>query len=560
MPHVNEPGMQVPDRPQCDPDKIRIIHVGMGASGLLAAHKAKKMLSNYELVCYEKNDTVGGTWVSHTYTFPFEPNPDWSGYYAYAPEIQEYFMRFYKKHNLEPFVVLGTEVVAAEWHDLEGKWQIQLKRKDGTTFEDTCNVLINGSGVLTKWKWPAIDGVHDFQGVLAHSAYWPQDLDWTDKRVAVIGTGSSSIQMVPKLAATASSVTVFMRKPTYIAPQFGANITNKEADPDAMDPAAAGKHQYTEKEKQRFRDYPDYHLDYRKKVEGSIVGGWDMFNKGTDLNVRVREFMQNQMRDRLGDRDDLKEKIIPTWSPGCRRLTPGECYLEALIQKNVTCKFDGIDSVNASGLRTGKGEQVDIEILVCATGFNVQYLPHFRIVGLGGQVMQDQTTPNVYASIAAPGFPNYFVINGPRGNWGQGCALPSHETQMEYILQCCRKMQEDQIKSMHPKEKITTHLNEYEDAWHKKVCSAHSIWSEDCKSWYKDNTINGRIHIWPGSLLHHLKYLKRPRYEHYEIDYKDPDNIFAFLGNGRTIGQVKYGAEAPVPYIRNDEDAPWDVE
>ncbi|KAK3066531.1 hypothetical protein LTR53_017084, partial [Teratosphaeriaceae sp. CCFEE 6253] len=281
MPHVNEPEMHVPDRPQCDPDRIRIIHVGMGASGMLAAHKAKKMLSNYELVCYEKNDTYENRYPgcacdipAHTYTFPFDPNPNWSGYYAYAPEIQEYFLRFYKKHNLKPFVVLGTEVVSAEWHDLEGQYHVQLKRKDGTTFEDTCNVLINGSGVLTKWKWPAIDGLHDFKGTLAHSAYWKLTPDdWKDKRVAVIGTGSSSIQMLPHLAATAASVTVSMRNQTYIAPQFGASTTNEAADPEAMNPAAAGKHQYTEKEKQRFREDPEYHLEYRKKVEGSIVGG-----------------------------------------------------------------------------------------------------------------------------------------------------------------------------------------------------------------------------------------------------------------------------------------------
>ncbi|KAK3094291.1 hypothetical protein LTR53_019450, partial [Teratosphaeriaceae sp. CCFEE 6253] len=116
--------------------------------------------------------------------------------------------------------------------------------------------------------------------------------------------------------------------------------------------------------------------------------------------------MQDQMRARLGDREDLKEKIIPAWSPGCRRLTPGEGYLEALIRENVTCNFDGIESVNATGLRTGKGEQVDVDVLACATGFDVQYLPHFRVVGLGGQVMQEQREPNIYASIAAPGFPN----------------------------------------------------------------------------------------------------------------------------------------------------------
>jgi cation diffusion facilitator CzcD-associated flavoprotein CzcO len=262
---------------------------------------------------------------AHTYTFPFDPNPNWSGYYAYAPEIQEYFLRFYEKHDLSPFVVLRTEVLSAEWHDLEGQWHVRLRRTtDGSIFEDKCNVLINGSGVLTKWKWPDIDGLHDFKGTLAHSAAWPKDLDWSGKRVAVIGTGSSSIQMLPHLAKTAENVTVFMRNQTYIAPQFGANITNTDADPDAKDPAAAGKHLYTEKEKQRFREDPEYHLEYRKRVEGAIVGGWDMFYRGTELNGMVRKGMQEQMRSRLGDREDLKEKIIPSWSPGCRRLTPGE--------------------------------------------------------------------------------------------------------------------------------------------------------------------------------------------------------------------------------------------
>lgn len=198
--------------------------------------------------------------------------------------------------------------------------------------------------------------------------------------------------------------------------------------------------------------------------------------------------MQDSMKQRLAHRDDLKEKIIPTWSPGCRRLTPGDGYLEALIRDNVECEFEDIVRITDTGLETVAGKLIEVDILVCATGFNVQYIPHFKITGIGGQVMQDNPEPNVYASIAAPGYPNYFVINGPRcvrqtqklkktigilivrrGNWGQGCALPSHEVQMEYILQCCRKMQEDQIKSMEPKQNITTQLNLYMDAWHTKV-------------------------------------------------------------------------------------------
>lgn len=463
---------------------------------------------------------------------------------------------FYQEHNLEPFVVLNTEIISATWDQLSGKWEVELRRKDDSTFTDTCNVLINGSGVLTKWKWPDIAGLHGFKGQIAHSANWPQNLDWKDKKVAVIGTGSSSIQMVPQIAKTAASLAVFMRNQTYIAPQFATNVSNREADPDAQDPQAAGKHQYTEKEKQRFRDDPKYHLDYVTRVEKSIVGGWEMFYRGSELNLAAKKHMQDSMAARLGDRDDLKKHFIPEWSPGCRRLTPGEGYLEALILPNVNCVFEGISKITPNGIQTVDGAIHEVDILACATGFHVQYLPHYKITGTEGQVMQDQTEPNVYGSIAAPGFPNYFVINGPRGNWGQGCTLPSHESQMEYILQCCRKMQEDQIKCMEPKQSVTTQLNLYMDAWHRK----HSIWAEDCKSWYKENKPDGRVHIWPGSLLHHLKFMRHPRYEHYEITYRDPDNIWAFLGNGRTISQVKYGPDAPVPYIRNDEDQPWDIE
>ena len=230
---------------------------------------------------------------AHTYTFPSEPNPDWSEFYAGRKEIQANFLRFYEKYDLAPFVVLNTEVLQAEWHDLEGLWHVTLKRRDGSSFIDKCNVIINGSGVLTKWKWPDIKGLHDFKGVLAHSANWPEELKWNGKRVAVIGTGSSSIQMVPIIRQTASSLHVMMRNNTYIAPPFGASISNKEADPEAADPAAAGKHKYTEKEKQRFRDDPDYHLKYRSTIERQIAnGGWDMFNRGSELNIFVKGAMQ----------------------------------------------------------------------------------------------------------------------------------------------------------------------------------------------------------------------------------------------------------------------------
>ena len=513
---------------------------------------------------------IGGTWwenrypgcacdiPAHTYTFPFEPNPEWSGYYSYSDEIQEYMLKFAKKYGVEKYIQLSTEVVSATWDEEKSNWTVDLKRKDSTTFTDTCDVIVNGSGVVNKWKWPVIEGLHDFQGVLAHSAAWDTKIDWAGKTIALIGTGSSSIQMLPKFAETAKHVSVFMRNKTYIGPQFGANVSNKEADPDAMEPNAAGKHQYTEKEKQRFRDDPDYLLKYRKDVERSVVGGFKMFYRGSELNIAAKKLMQDSMSTKLGDREDLKAHFIPEWSPGCRRLTPGEGYLESLCKENVSPVFDEIVKVTAAGVVTADGTEHKVDILACATGFNVQYLPHFRITGTDGQVMQDQKDPQVYASVGVPGFPNYFVVNGPRGNWGQGCILPSHEVQTEYIIQCCRKMQEDDIKSMAPRQDVTTQLNLYMDAWHRK----HSVWAEDCRSWYKDNKPDGRVHIWPGSLFHHLKFMKRPRFEHFELKYRDQSNIFAFLGNGVTITEERFegSPDLPVPYMRKDEDEIWDIE
>ncbi|ETI19779.1 hypothetical protein G647_08792 [Cladophialophora carrionii CBS 160.54] len=540
------------DYPQCAPQPLKIIHVGAGASGLLFAHKAEKLLKNYELICYDKNDAIGGTWYenrypgcacdipAHTYTFPFEPNPEWSGYYSYSDEIQTYMLNFAKKYGVEKYIQLSTEVVAATWDETPSKWTVELKRRDGSTFTDTCDVLVNGTGTVNKWKWSAIDGLHDFQGTLAHSANWDRSIDWKGKTVAVIGTGSSSIQMVPKLQETAAHVTVFTRNQTYIATPFAQTHVHGEGEAE-------------------FRADPEYLLNYRREVERSIVSLFRVFLRGTEESAMAKKHLQEDMAKRLGDRDDLKKRFIPEWSPGCRRLTPGEGYLEARIQDNMTCVFDDIVKVTPQGILTADGTERKCDILACAMGFHVAFLPHFRITGLGGQVMQDQETPNVYSSVAAPGFPNYFAVNGPRGNWGQGCILPSHEVHIGYMLQCCKKMQEDGVRwgdaqagRHHPDEPV-------------HGCVAYQAQrlgrGLPVVTLTQDNKLNGRVYIWPGSLFHHMKYMKRPRFEHYEMQYCDPTNVFAFLGNGLTITEEKFGPkDLPVPYIRLNEDEEWDIE
>lgn len=295
--------------------------------------------------------------------------------------------------------------------------------------------------------------------------------------------------MVPHIAKTASLLKVFMRNPTYIGPQIGASVSNKEADPDAMDPGAAGKHQYTEKEKQKFRDDNDYLLKYRSAVEKSVVGSFTMFFRGSQLNQAAKQMMQADMRQKLGKNEDLINRIIPDWSPGCRRLTPGEDYLESFSLPNVKPVHDAITKITPNGLMTADGTEHEVDIIACATGFDIAYLPHFKIQGTAGRLMRDGTERNVYSSVAVPGFPNYFIINGPRGNWGQGCVLASHETQIEYIMQLLKRIQEDSIANMDVKSTITNQLNDYMDAWHKK----NSIWAENCRSWYKVSPLSNDI-------------------------------------------------------------------
>ncbi|EXJ55397.1 hypothetical protein A1O7_08324 [Cladophialophora yegresii CBS 114405] len=217
---------EVLDQYQSQPRRLKIIHVGAGASGLLLAYKAQRQLRNYELICYEKNPTYGGTWYenkypgcacdipAHVYTYTFQPNTEWSGFYSGADEIEQYFRRFHDQHNLAPYIRLDSEVVSATWLEDAGELQVKVKNaaneNETTTITDRCNVLINGSGVVNKWKWPAIEGISSYKGTLAHSAKWDTSIDWQGKKVAVLGTGSSSIQMVPHLAKGKPLNTLFL--------------------------------------------------------------------------------------------------------------------------------------------------------------------------------------------------------------------------------------------------------------------------------------------------------------------------------------------------------------
>jgi hypothetical protein len=263
---------------------------------------------------------------------------------------------------------LNTKVVETRWDDNKGAWNmyepassyespltgfrtLEDQKTKQLTY-DWAHVFINGTGILNSWKWPDIEGLHSFQGPLMHSAKWDHGVDFEGKTVGVIGTGSTSVQIGPQLQKIAKNVEVYMRSPTWISPPFGASKSYSSCEQKqhglivqgALEGLRKGKpvdpgqrqYQFTEEDKKRFREDPDFYLRFRREIEAEINVLFGMYIQGSDLSKKFREIIIKEMHQRMGPgQEELKRFIVPKWSPGCWRISPADGYLEALVKENV---------------------------------------------------------------------------------------------------------------------------------------------------------------------------------------------------------------------------------
>jgi cation diffusion facilitator CzcD-associated flavoprotein CzcO len=257
---------------------------------------------------------------------------------------------------------------------------------------------------LNAWSWPNITGLQDFQGDLLHSADWKDGYSFAGKRVAVIGNGSSAIQIVPQLQKEAAHLVNYVRTPTYISAPFAEDLCK---EPGA-NPA------YTEEEKEEFRRNPAKLRQYRKSLAHSFNQFYSALLEGSEQNREARRRTVQMMKDRLKGRPDLVDKLIPDWSLGCRRLTPGNGYLESLTESNVTVTSNPIAEITETGILTGDGEHQKYDVIVCATGFDVSFKPRWLQVGRNGRSLADDWAEDAtsYFSICVSGHPNHFIFNG----------------------------------------------------------------------------------------------------------------------------------------------------
>jgi cation diffusion facilitator CzcD-associated flavoprotein CzcO len=289
---------------------------------------------------------------SHCYTWSFEPKTDWSATYASSKEIQQYFSDFATRHDLYKHIKLRQEVNDAVWNSTSAKWEIKvLNAETGEIQADSAHILINAGGILNAWRYPPIPGIKDYQGALVHSAAWDPNLSLEGKTVGLIGNGSSGIQILPAIKNAAKSLITFIREPTWVSPPIGQ-----------------GFKAYTLEDKARFAADPEYHLQIRREIESDMNKRFGLFHTGSTDQQETKAYMLMQMKEKLKN-PGLEKVLIPKWSVGCRRITPGTDYLESLSAPNVKVVYGEIDSITEKGCVV-EGQEHEVDVLICATGFD----------------------------------------------------------------------------------------------------------------------------------------------------------------------------------------------
>ncbi|KAL4865169.1 hypothetical protein BDV12DRAFT_211233 [Aspergillus spectabilis] len=539
VPTHDSTGYAIPPTPLGSRRPLRIIIIGFGAAGINLAHiLSHQTHKNTSIQCYDKNPEVGGTWFENrypgcacdipavNYQFSWAVKDDWKAFYAGAEEILGYFRDVVEVDDLGRFVKLDHWVQGARWDEEGGKWRVEVwpAGREEEVFYDEADVLINATGVLNHWKWPDVPGLERF-GNKVHTASWDSEIELEDKVVGVVGNGSSAVQIIPAIFPKVREVKTFIRSSTWITAGFAQRYAGENG----------ANFEYTEEQKQKFRDDPAEYLQYRKMVEQELNQRFKFIINGSEAQKEALVFAHAEMARKLNGREDLILKLVPTdYAVGCRRPTPGNGYLECLTDEKCSVSFERITEATAKGLVTEDGVHHDMDLLICATGFDVSFKPKFPIVGKGGLDLKDAWAkqPDTYLSATIPQFPNYFMINGPFGPYGHGSILPIIEVITRYIEKFITKLARENIKSFYPKQEAVDEFRR-----HRELFLLRTAWSSPCRSWFKGGTVDGPIMMWPGSRLHFFEALAEPRYEDYEWEYQ-LNNRFSYFGNGFSQREV----------------------
>lgn len=425
----------------------------------------------------------------------------------------------------------------ATWDATRALWRVFIG--DTTCFE--CEFLINACGILNHFSNPNIPGLADFTGQLLHTAAWDDRVDLHKKRVAIIGSGASAIQCLPAIQDRAEHIDMYIRTPSWIVPRKGS--LGEENNP-----------RYSDDEVQKFREDLSHSVRVRKDMESYYNSMFSLFFKDSPEQSAFRAVVEDFMARKIKD-SSLRENLIPAFDVGCKRINPGEPYLDALQKTNVEAIFDPIDRISSDGVVVKSGTCRQVDTLILATGFDTSFRPRFPIIGIDGVDLREawKEDPSSYFGLAVHGFPNYLMFLGPNTPIANGSLMGTLEATAEYFIRLLRKAIQQGVSSFHVREDAQDDFDS-----HTQRFMAQMVWTGTCSSWYKSKS--GKIlAIWPGSSLHYREVLELDRWEDFDWDYKA--NRFSTWGQG--VAQIERLPDGPDKdlafYIRRHANLPLEA-
>jgi cation diffusion facilitator CzcD-associated flavoprotein CzcO len=478
---------------------LHVVILGTGFSGLGMAIRLKQ--HGYEnFVVLEQASDIGGTWrdntypgcacdiPSHLYSFSFALNPNWSRAYSPQREIWDYLRRCAKDYGILPHILWNTRLLEASWNEADQCWHITTSQG-----KLTANILILGNGPLSEPSLPSIPGIDRFEGVKFHSAQWNHVYDFAGKKVAVIGTGASSIQFVPRIQPQVGHLSLFLRTPPWILPRHDHRIPSWQ--------------------RALFRVLPFTQSFVRTRIywrqELIVLGFVYRSNILESVMGLAHHNLEKQVKDPI-----LRAKLTPQYTIGCKRVLLSDDFYPSLNQSNVEVITDSIREVKANSIVTVDGLEHSIDAIIFGTGFHVtdSQLPQY-IFGRDGHSLADHwhTGSSAYFGTTVSGFPNLFLLIGPNTGLGHNSMVFMIESQLNYIVDCLRTMDRRNLRAVDIRPEIQ---EAFETEMQKRM--RDTVWTSGCKSWYLDASGHNTT-LWPGFTFEYRRRIRHFDPRHYTL-------------------------------------------
>lgn len=476
---------------------LRFAIIGAGMAGILAAIKLTAA-GFTDFAVYEKADRLGGTWrentypgiscdvPSHLYSYSFALTPEWSRRYSPGAEIQAYFERVARDHDLAPHLRFGEEVIRCDFVD--GRWHLET----ASGHRDEVDVVIAATGVLHHPNIPDIEGLDGFEGAAFHSSRWDHEVALDGARVGVIGTGSTAVQIVGAIVERVGKLSLFQRTAQWVVQQ--------------ENPA------YADDERAEFRRTPalltDLHSDLSRQF--SVFARAVVDADSPEMKM-LEEVCRANLEDTVRD-PELRERLRPNYRAACKRLVVSPNFYEAIQHPNAELITEGIERVEPSGIRTRDGRLHELDVLVLATGFKAAaFMRPMGVTGRDGLTLEKAWAdrPSAYLSVTIPGFPNFFMLNGPNGPVGNFSLIEVAELQFAYIMQLVEGLRIGEFDEI---SASTRALESFEAA--RLEAAKKTIWMTGCRSWYLDD--RGVPAVWPWPFERFRAEMREPKLEDFE--------------------------------------------